>query len=162
MKTKDDKKKYEEKAEAEKTMAPDLNLELQLANDKYLRALADYQNLLRQTEKEKAAFCQFALADFLHDLLPVYDHLKLSLASLDEQEKSSPWVIGVGHVLKQFKEILSAKGVEEIKAVGEKFDPELMEAISGTGEIVEKEVRPGYLLHGQVLYPAKVIVRDNN
>jgi molecular chaperone GrpE len=125
----------------------------------YKRALADYQNLLKQTVKDKADFAKYALQDFLQDLLPVYDHLKLSITGLSEEEGSSAWVIGVRHVLKQFKDILEARGVEEIKTIGEKFDHNTMEAMDGTGETVAKEIMPGYKLNGRVIRPAKVIVK---
>jgi molecular chaperone GrpE len=127
--------------------------------EQYLHALADYQNLVRQTQKEKAEFFRYALADFLGDLLPVYDNLKISVANLTAEEEKSPWVAGVKHVLKQFRDILEARGVEEIKTVGEAFDHSTMEALEGEGEMVEKEVKAGYKLHGKVIAPAKVIVK---
>jgi len=132
--------------------------EVESAEQKYLRALADYQNLLKQTAKDREEFVRYAASDFLQDILPVYDHLKMSLAGLSEEEAKSPWAIGVRHVLKQFKDILESRGVEEIKTVGEKFDHDLMEAIDGTGETVKQEIMPGYKLNGKVIRHAKVIV----
>jgi len=126
--------------------------------NKYKRALADYQNLLKQTVRDKEDFVKYALGEFLEEILPVYDHLKLSLAGLDEKASENPWVQGVRHVLKQFREVLSSHGLEEIKAVGGKFDHNLMEAVSGSGEMVAQEIMPGYVLNGRVLRPAKVIV----
>jgi len=126
--------------------------------DKYKRALADYQNLFKNLVKEKQEFTKFALSDFLQELLPVYDHLKMSISSLPEIEKNSAWVQGVEYVLKQFKETLNNKGVEEIKTMGEKFDHNIMEAIAGDGDSVVQEIMPGYLLNGRVLRPAKVKV----
>jgi molecular chaperone GrpE len=143
----------EESVAAEPVVAEPTNME-----EKYLRALADYQNLLKQTAKDREEFVKYALSDFLQDILPVYDHLKLSVNGLSEAEGSSPWAIGVQHVLKQFKDILEARGIEEIKTVGEKFDHNTMEAIDGTGDIVEKEIMPGYKLNGRVVKPARVIV----
>jgi|GEM_PF-210731 len=125
---------------------------------KYKRALADYQNLLKQTAKDRGEFIKYALGDFLFDLLPVYDHLKMSLVGLSEEESKNAWVEGVRHVLKQFKEVLNSNGIEEIKAVGEKFDHNTMEAIDGSGEKVKQEIMPGYKLNGKVIRPAKVIV----
>lgn len=125
---------------------------------KYKRALADYQNLLKQSVKDKEEFVRFAVSDFLQDIIPVYDHLKMSLSALPENEQDSAWVKGVEYVLKQFKEILSARGVEEIKTEGRKFDHNLMEALEGQGENVLKEVMPGYVLNGRVIRAAKVIV----
>jgi len=124
----------------------------------YKRALADYQNLVKQTAKDKEEFVKYAVNDFLQNILPVYDHLKLSVASLPETENQNAWVEGVRHVLKQFKEVLSAHGVEEIKTVGEKFDHYSMDAIDGQGETVKQEIMPGYKLNGKVIRPAKVIV----
>lgn len=122
----------------------------------YKRALADYQNLSKQALKDKAEFVKYALSNFLADLLPIYDHLKMSLIG---NEAEDPWVQGVRHVLKQFQELLKDHGVEEIKTMGEKFDHHTMEAVSGEGDVVEKEVLGGYLLHGKLIRPAKVIVK---
>ena len=124
----------------------------------YKRALADYHNLLKQTAKDREEFVKYALSDFLSDLLPVYDHLKMSLQGLSEEESKNAWAEGVRHVLKQFKEVLGARGIEEIKTVGEKFDHNTMEAIDGAGETVRQEIMPGYKLNGKVIRPAKVIV----
>ncbi|MGI6374360.1 MAG: nucleotide exchange factor GrpE [Patescibacteria group bacterium] len=128
--------------------------------NKYLRALADYQNLVKQQVKEKESFIKYALEDFLQEILPVYDHLKMSVANLSEAEQRSPWVQGVNLVLKQFKEVLAVYGVTEIKTVGEKFDHDTMEAVAGTGDIVQVEVKPGYKLQDRVIRPAKVKVAD--
>lgn len=128
--------------------------------EKYKRALADYQNLLKQQSREKAEFVKYALSDFLQDILPVYDHLKLSLAGLSDVESQNAWVQGVRHVLKQFKDLLEARGISEIATVGQAFDHHTMEAIDGSGEIVKQEVMPGYLLNGKVIRPAKVIVGE--
>ena len=125
---------------------------------KYLRALADYHNLLKRTAKEKEEFFQYAITNFLQDILPVYDNLKLSVAGLSEADAKNPWAEGVKHVIKQFKEMLEARGIVEIKTVGEKFDHNTMEALEGSGEIVKKELKAGYTLSGKVIVPAKVIV----
>ena len=124
---------------------------------KYLRALADYQNLLRQTAKEKEEFFQYALSGFLQEILPVYDNLKMALAGLKEDDGQNPWIEGLKHVLKQFKEALENKGITEIKTVGEKFNHETMEALGGQGEIVKQVVRPGYKLNDKVIRAAQVI-----
>jgi len=77
---------------------------------------------------------------------------------LPAEEENSAWVIGVKYVLKQFKDNLATRGVEEIKTVGEKFDHNTMEALDGEGETVSKEVMPGYKLNGRLIKAAKVIV----
>ena len=161
---KDEKNKEEEIEEVENQDEEKIEeevleeLDVESFEQKYLRALADYQNLLKQNVKERTEFVKFALEDFLHDLLPVYDHLKLSLKGLSEEEGKSAWVEGVRHVLKQFKTTLENRGVEEIKTEGEKFNHDEMEAIDGEGEKVKSEVMPGYKLNGKVIRVAKVIV----
>ncbi len=132
--------------------------EAESTEQKYLRALADYQNLLKSTAKDREDFVKYATSDFLQDLLPIYDHLKMSISGLSEEEAKNPWAVGVGYVLKQFKDLLESKGIEEIKTVGEPFDHDLMEALDGQGEIVKQEIASGYKLRGKVIRPAKVIV----
>ena len=128
--------------------------------NKYKRALADYQNLLKSSAKEKQEFIRFAINDFLQEILPVYDHLKMSLHALPDNEKDSAWVKGVEYVLKQFKDLLNDRGVQEIKTKGEIFDHNLMEAVEGEGNVVKTEIMPGYTLHDKVIRPAKVIVTN--
>lgn len=156
------KENFLEELEVEKEKKPRFEflreVEVESSEQKYLRALADYQNLLKQSAKERIEFFKFALEDFLQELLPVYDHLKLSLKGLSEEEGKSPWVEGVRHVLKQFKATLENRGVEEIKTEGEKFNHDEMEAVDGEGEKVKSEVMPGYKLNGKVIRVAKVIV----
>lgn len=144
-----------EETEDEKFSSENLNEDYK---EKYLRAIADYQNLIKQNAKEKTEFIKYAVEGFLEEILPVYDHLKLSIKNLNEEEEKSAWVEGVKHVLKQFKEILNSKGVEEIKTLGEKFDHNLMEAVEGEGDIVVKEVMSGYMLNKKVIRAARVVV----
>ncbi len=129
---------------------------------KYLRALADYQNLLKQTAREKSDFAKYANQGLLMDLLPIYDHLKMSLAHPAENDN---WLQGVKHVLEQFKKVLTDNGVEQIETVGKKFDHNLMDAVESEttadesqDELVAKELKAGYTLNGKVIIPARVAV----
>src|SRR3989338_407505 len=143
--------------------------ELFKKSDEYLngwkRALADYHNLERETEKKKSEWLKMANEDLLVVLLPLYDNLKLALKH--SQSEKNDWLTGIEHVTAQFKKVLEENGVREIKTVGEKFDPEVHEAVvaqetSGSEQkqdnIIKKEVKTGYKLNGKVIYPAKVIV----
>ncbi|MDD4271372.1 MAG: nucleotide exchange factor GrpE [Patescibacteria group bacterium] len=132
--------------------------------DKYKRALADYQNLLKQTAKEKMEFAVYANEQMLKEILPVYDNLKMALEH-HNGETTDDWLKGVEHVVKQFKDVLNKIGVEEIKVKDKKFDHNLMDALSSEetedenldGQVA-KEVKAGYKLNGKVIEPAKVIV----
>ena len=122
------------------------------------RALADYQNLVKNVAIEKNEIFKYSLSGFLIEILPVYDNLKTAIKTLKPEEQNNSWVEGIKYVIKQFKDIFTANGVEEIKTMGEKFDYNTMEAVEGEGDIVGQEIRPGYLLNGKVIIPAKVIV----
>ena len=140
--------------------------------EKYKRALADYQNLLKQTAKEKMEFAVYANEQMLREILPVYDHLKLAIehhtrpndAVGRDGESTDDWLTGVKHVVKQFKDVLERIGIEEIKAE-KKFDHNLMDAIKSEetedenldGQVA-KQIKAGYKLNGKVIEPAKVIV----
>lgn len=132
--------------------------------NKYRRALADYQNLLKQTAKDKSDFARFANRQLLLALLPIHDNLQASLAHFKDDEAKAVQD-GLGHVLKQFDTVLSDFNVQPITALGEPFDHNLMEALSQTetedealADQVAQVVQNGYKLYDQVLRPARVIV----
>lgn len=149
--------------------------ELLKKSDEYLngwkRALADYHNLERETEKKKSEWLKMANEELLLEFLPLYDHLKLALKHSKPEKED--WLTGIAHVTAQFKKVLEENGVTEIKTVGEEFDPAVHEAVAAQetvgseqkkepikqpDNIIKKEVKTGYKLNGQVIYPAKVIV----
>ena len=137
------------------------------------RAVADYQNLKKETESRLAEWARFSEQRILEEFLPVYDNLKLAfgLRTADYGPEQQKWVDGIGHIMKQFEGVLKAHGIEEIKTVGEVFNPELHEAVGeeiadvGTGldlsahdGIILKEVEAGYKMKGKVIKAAKVVV----
>lgn len=126
--------------------------------NKYLRALADYQNLLKQSARERQEFVKYANEQMLHELIPVYDNLKISLSHIDEAASQNGWAEGIKYVVKQFKDVLQGIGVEEIETVGKDFDHHSMEAMDGQGDKVVKEIKSGYKLNGKLIIPAKVIL----
>lgn len=127
--------------------------------DKYKRALADYQNLLKRTAAEKDEWIKYSHRDIVLQILPVYDNLRIALDHAGETEKKNDWLTGVGYVLKQFKGVLEELGVSEIEAEGLVFDPNTMEAMAGEGEQVDKIIKPGYRLNKKVLVPVKVSLK---
>jgi molecular chaperone GrpE len=132
--------------------------------DKYKRALADYQNLLKQTAKEKHEFAKYANEELIHSILPVYDNLKMALEHSNEENQDA-WLAGVKHVVRQFKDVLENNGVQEIETVNKKFDHNIMEAVDNEETdddaqdgLVAKELKTGYKLNGKVIVPARVVV----
>ncbi len=128
------------------------------------RALADYKNLQTEIDTKKSEWAKYSELRILDEFLPVYEHLKMSINNDEVQKDTSPWVTGVKHVLKQFRDILDNHGIEEIKTVGEQFNPSLHEAISEetiankeSGEII-KEISTGYKIKDKILKAARVVV----
>ncbi|MFA6394070.1 MAG: nucleotide exchange factor GrpE [Patescibacteria group bacterium] len=139
--------------------------------DKYKRALADYQNLLKRTAEEKKECARYANENLLLEILPVYDNLKLALkhaACAEEnggEKKDNGIEKGIEHVIRQFKNILEAEGIKEIETAGKKYDHAVMEAIGHKATddkardgLVAENLKPGYTLNGRVIIPARVIV----
>lgn len=126
---------------------------------KYKRALADYQNLLKRTAMEREEFVKFSQEQFIHEILPVYNNLKLSLDHIEDNGQN-PWVEGIKYVFKNFTETLESMGLQEIKVKpGDKFDHNIMDAIEGKGECVERVVEPGYKFKGRVMKAVRVVVK---
>jgi len=127
------------------------------------RALADYKNLQKEIENKKGEWIKMSEVQILEEFLPVYEHLQMSIDNDEVQKDNNPWVQGVKYVLKQFKEILDNHGIEEIKTVGEKFDPNFHEVVDEkesdqeSGEIL-KQMSTGYIMGKKILRAAKVII----
>ena len=131
---------------------------------KYKLAVADYQNLLKQTAKERRDLALYANEARILEMIPVYDNLKLTLAHYPPDGNSN-WLTGLQHVISQFKKTLEDNGVKEIETKEKLFDPVTMEAVETTetdnkklDELVDKELKGGYMLHEKVIIPARVAV----
>lgn len=131
-----------------------LKKELEEAQNKYLRSLADYQNLEKQTQTWRDEFVKFSNSALINKVLEVVDDLEKAQEHLNDE--------GLGHIIDKLNSILKNNGLEEINVVGEQFNPEEMEAIHvepGEEEHkVTKTLQKGYKLNGRVLRPAKVVV----
>ena len=129
--------------------------------DEYLngwkRAKADSINQQKDELKRLEEIMKFANADIIKDLLLVLDSFELSLLATKDPEAKK----GIKIIYSQFEKILNKQGLEKIKALGEKFDPALHEAMTQkesdeeSGTILE-EMAMGWKLNGKVIRPTKV------
>ena len=155
MKKQDSKQeKIDEKhvEESEKQLEKAHN-EIEQWKGKYLRALADYQNLDRRVRDEKEEIRKFASAITLARLFPAIDTLRKAKDHINDA--------GLGLAFKEFMAVLEEQGVEKIQTVGKDFDPhqmECIEVVQGEDNKVIEESLPGYRLHGKVLRVAQVKV----
>jgi molecular chaperone GrpE len=117
------------------------------------RALADYQNLVKRTQEQQNMMRNFACISLVERLLPALDHLELAATHLNDP--------GLNMVVSQFKQAFDDEGVKPIKALGEIFDPQVMECVElveGEDNVVMEVVTQGYLLQTKIIRAAKVKV----
>ena len=135
--------------------------------DKFQRTLAEFDNFRKRTSKEKASMYDDGVRDTIEKLLPIFDNLERAIASVDGKvDENDPLLKGVKMTDKQLKEILAAMGVEEIKALGEKFDPNLHAAVAhvedenfGENEVV-LDLMKGYKYKEKVIRHSMVKVAN--
>ncbi len=134
----------------------ELRAQLERAQDKERRALADYQNLVRRTQTDTAKFAKFATRELVTQLIQPLEHLRLAA-----QQVKDP---GLELVITQLWHVLEQNGVTVIDPLGQEFSVETMEAVDQTGDgtHVTQVVTRGYLLNGDVLQHAKVLVGSKN
>lgn len=149
------KKDGQEKLEAR---IAELEQKLEETNSKYLRALADYQNLERQTVGWKEEFTKYANMGLIRKQLEVLDDLEKALKHLQDE--------GLKLIIGKLKNILSEEGLEEIDILGKEFDPNLAEVVStkpgDKDNIIVEILQKGYRIGEKVVRPAKVVVLINN
>jgi len=147
------KQKQDDSDKKQQGTMPDTNNEAEAWKNKYIRALADYQNLTKRTEEEVKTREKFAAQLVIEKLLPIFDTFELAEHHLHNE--------GLQLALKDLEACLQSFGVEKISAHGKPFDPYTMDCVDvteGEEDIVKKVTVPGYLMHGKVIRAAKVIV----
>ena len=135
-----------------------LRAELSEKDDKYLRMAAEYENFRRRSREEKDATYEIALADTVSEFLMTVDNLERA-ALYDDASKVKE---GLVMIAKSVEGVFSKLGVEEVGKVGDKFDPNLHNAVMhidddsyGEGEIVEV-FQKGYKKGGRIIRFAMV------
>lgn len=158
-----EKNEKQENTNTERNELQTKQQELDELTDRYKRILAEFENHKKRSQKEREGLYNSILGDVVEVILPILDNLEnaAKVETADENYKK-----GIELVLKQFQDVLKSKGVEEIKALGETFDPELHEAVSsvqddskGEKEIVQ-EYRKGYKIGHRVIRHSMVVVAN--
>jgi len=138
--------------------------ECDASRDKYLRAHAEFENIKKRMEKDKADFARFANERLVFDFLPIVDNLEIAERYIKEAKDFKAVREGVDMIQAQIMTFLKDIGVEKVKTAGEKFDPHFHEALemveSGDKDdgVILEEVKPGYKLNDRLLRPASVKV----
>lgn len=132
-------------------------------DDRFKRMLAEFENYKKRSQKEKDGIYGMITGDVVATMLPIMDNLE---KAVDAKTEDTAYQDGVKLVARQFSEALKRLGLEEIEAVGTRFDPEFHEAVShiddpekGEQEIVQ-EYRKGYRIGNKVVRHSMVIVAN--
>lgn len=151
-------KKTEEQVEEQQTEntdeLEDLKARLEVSEQNWRRAIADYQNLVKRSSEEKAQFARFAAKELIEKLLNIVDDLEKAQAHIGDK--------GLELALKKMFDLLQQEGVKRIDTKDKEYDFETMEALTviegqEDNKVVE-ELRAGYTMYGSVLRPAQVTV----
>jgi molecular chaperone GrpE len=133
--------------------------------EQLLRKAAEFENYKKAMEREKAEFVETAHRDLILNLISVLDSFELALrGALADREDNEDLVSGFELIYKQIQDKLSRFGLKAIEAVGQKFDPNIHQAIATLAlrdleeNTVVEEMQKGYLLDGRLLRPAMVSV----
>lgn len=135
--------------------------------DKFLRAHAEFENIKKRIEKDKADFMRYANEGFILDFLPIADNLEIAEKHIKEAKDFKAVRDGVDMIQAQIQKFLKDIGVERVNAAGEKFDPNMHEAVETTEDegkeegLIVQELKPGYRFNGKLIRPAMVRIVKN-
>ncbi|MGI9086610.1 MAG: nucleotide exchange factor GrpE [Chthoniobacterales bacterium] len=141
-----------------------LQADLDRFRDLALRSQADFDNYKKRAQREKDEAIKFANSSLLERLIGIIDNFELGLSAARGEGEKSPIYSGMNMVLKQLTDFLSENGLQPIDAAGQKFDPNLHEAIAHepSNKIPEgtviRQMRRGYRLKDRLLRPSSVVV----
>ena len=134
--------------------------------DKYLRLQAEFDNYRKRTLREKMDLVSSGGADVLKSMLSVLDDVQRAVAASEKSEDIAALREGERLVAQKFEETLRQKGVVEIEAVGEEFNPDFHEAVARfkagdekKGKVIDV-IQRGYMLGDKVLRYVKVVVGE--
>ena len=141
-----------------------MQADLDRFRDLALRSQADFENYKKRCAREKEEGVKYANTGLLEKLVPIIDNFELGLDAARSEGEKSPIYSGMSLVLKQLNDFLADHGLQPIEAVGQKFDPNLHEAIAHepSNEVPEEHVvrqtRRGYRFKDRLLRPSSVVV----
>lgn len=143
----------------------DLKQQLSDADDKFLRAQAEMQNMQTRLAKEQAQALKYANQKLGLAVLPALDNLERALQVEADDDASEQLKKGVEMVFGTLKQALSDNGIKEVGQVGETFDPNYAQAIQSVpaddehpADTIASVMQKGYMLEDRVIRPAMVAV----
>ena len=141
-----------------------LQADLDRFRDLALRSQADFENYKKRSAREKEEAIKYANSSLLEKLIAIVDNFELGLEAARAEGEKSPVFSGMSMVFKQLMDFLADSGLQPIDATGQKFDPNLHEAIAHEPSdefpegIVVRQTRRGYKMKDRLLRPSSVVV----
>lgn len=158
-------KKIEQKLNTLLKENEELKASVAKEKDDYIRLMADFENFRRHSAEAKLELVSSAAADTIKGLLPVLDDCERAMKMLEENSADEVAKEGTALIFNKLMGYLKTKGLEVIKAKGEKFDTDFHEAVAqfpvpeeDKKGLVYDVVQTGYTLSGKVIRFAKVVV----
>ncbi len=158
-------KKIEQKLDTLLKENEELKASVAKEKDDYIRLMADFENFRRHSAEAKLELVSSAAADTIKGLLPVLDDCERAMKMLEENSADEVAKEGTALIFNKLMGYLKTKGLEVIKAKGEKFDTDFHEAVAqfpvpeeDKKGLVYDVVQTGYTLSGKVIRYAKVVV----
>ena len=151
-------------AQPEEDDGDSLQADLDRFRDLALRSQADFENYKKRAAREKEEAIKYANSSLLEKLIAIVDNFELGLEAARAEGEKSPVFSGMSMVLKQLMDFLAESGLQPIDATGQKFDPNLHEAIAHEPsdevpeETVIRQMRRGYKMKDRLLRPSSVVV----
>jgi molecular chaperone GrpE len=136
--------------------------------DEYLagwqRARADFLNYKKEEAEHVSDLLKYSSENFISGLLPVLDSFSMAEKILSDEAKKDGNIQGMLQIKNQLLDFLKKQDMEEIRSLGEKFDPNFHEVVEEveisseeSGTVIE-ELQKGYTFQGRVIRPARVRV----
>jgi molecular chaperone GrpE len=145
-----------------------LQADLDRFRDLALRSQADFENYKKRAAREKEEAIKYANSSLLEKLIAIVDNFELGLEAARAEGEKSPIFSGMSMVFKQLMDFLADSGLQPINAAGEKFDPNLHEAIAHEpnnefpeGTVI-RQTRRGYKMKDRLLRPSSVVVSSGS
>ena len=154
----------EEKAQTPEEQIKALEDAVVLAEDKTLRLQAEFQNYRKRTFKDISSARQLAVADTAQPFLQVFDHFNMAVLAAKKGDNMDAILQGMDMILSEYGKALDELGIKQFNATGEKFDPELHQAVANEASdevedgIIIRQWSSGYKMGEKLMRPAMVVV----
>jgi molecular chaperone GrpE len=158
------KKKKDEIIEELRKSIEERDAEIKKLTEAMMYLQADFENFKKMKAKEKLETLRYGNEMLIKELLFVMDNLERALDHASQTEDAKSIHDGVQITLNELLRVLEKSGVTRVEAIGKKFDPAIHEALfqeekdGVEPDTVISELEKGYLLHGRLLRPSRVII----